>query len=127
MIKANLESYRQALETKRSELVASSRNIDGIAVERAADWMDEVTLANDRHLALCALTRETLLYQQVSEAIERLRAGTFGLCLQCDDPISERRLQALPWASLCLRCQEVADNAQGAEKNDLNWPFSAAA
>jgi DnaK suppressor protein len=127
MSKANVENYRQALEAKQGALAASHRNLDGIAVERVADSMDEVILANERHLALCALTREASMYQQVSAAIERLAAGTFGSCLQCDEPISERRLQALPWAALCLRCQQAADNAQGAQNNGLIWPLSAAA
>ena len=66
MSKANIDNYRQALEAKQSELAASHRNIDGIAVERVADSMDEVILANERHLALCALTRKAFMYQQVS-------------------------------------------------------------
>jgi DnaK suppressor protein len=67
------------------------------------------------------------MYRQLSAAIERLAAGTFGSCLQCDEPISERRLQALPWAALCLRCQEAADNAHEAENDGLSWPLSDAA
>jgi DnaK suppressor protein len=127
MNKPDLENYRRALEAKRAELAAGHRHIDSIAVERVADSMDEVILASERHLALCALTREALVYQQVSAAIERLALGTFGSCLQCDELISERRLQALPWAALCLRCQEATDNAQSVEQDGLSWPLSTAA
>jgi DnaK suppressor protein len=127
MNKPDVENYKRGLEAKRAELAAGHRNIESIAVERVADSMDEVILANERHLALCALTRESLVYRQVSAAIERLASGTFGSCLQCDEPISERRLQALPWAALCLRCQEATDNAQGVEQDGLSWPLSTAA
>jgi DnaK suppressor protein len=125
MSRANIESYRQALEAQQTELAAGHRNADAIAVERVADSMDEVTLANERD-ALRALTRKAFMCQQVSAALERLAAGTFGSCLQCDEPISERRLQALPWAALCLRCQETTDDAHGKEAA-LSWPLSAAA
>jgi len=127
MKRGNLKSYRRTLEGKQIDLAARHRNADAIAVERAADLMDEVILANERDLALLALTREACVYGQVSAAFERLAAGTFGSCLQCAEPISERRLQALPWAALCLRCQEAADKAPGAEKAGLSWPLSAAA
>jgi DnaK suppressor protein len=37
--------------------------------------------------------------------------GTYGICLCCEDPISVKRLQAVPWAELCLGCQERSDRA----------------
>ena len=123
---ANIETYRQALETQQAELAAGHRNADAIAVERVADSIDEVILANERDLALLAFTREAFMCRQVSAALERLATGTFGYCLQCSEPISERRLRALPWAALCLRCQETADNAHGTEVG-LSWPLSDAA
>jgi DnaK suppressor protein len=126
MNRATTESYRQALEARQTELAAGHRNADAIAVEKVADSMDEVILANEWDLALRALTRKAVMCQQVSAALERLAAGTYGYCLQCDEPISERRLRALPWAALCLRCQETTDNVQGTEAT-LSWPLSAAA
>jgi len=127
MESANLEIYSRVLHAKQTELAGSHRNVDGIAVERTADSMDEVILANERDLALRSLTREACMCRLVAAALERLAAGTFGSCLQCGGQISDRRLQALPWAALCLECQEVADNAQGPEKDGLNWLASAVA
>ena len=126
MSKASIESHRQALEAKQTELASSRRHVDGIAVERVADSMDEVVLASERELALRALTREAFMCRLVSAALDRVVAGTFGHCLQCGEPISERRLQALPWAALCLRCQDAMDNAHGTETG-LSWSFSDAA
>jgi DnaK suppressor protein len=124
---ANLEDYRRELQSILVEFTASHRNVDAIAVERVADSMDEVVLAGERDLALRALTREAFLYRQVCAALERLAAGTFGSCLQCDGPIAEKRLRALPWAALCVRCQEAADNAGEPENSSPSGPFSAAA
>jgi DnaK suppressor protein len=127
MSRASIEGYRQVLEAKQIELAGSHRNVDGIAVERAADSMDEIILANERDLALRALTREAFICRCVSAALERLVAGTFGYCLLCDEPISERRLHALPWAALCLRCQEATDNAHGTQTASPGWLLSDAA
>jgi len=127
MNSADLEIYDRTLRAKQSELAGSHRNVDGVAVERTPDSMDEVILANERGLALRSLTREACICRLVAAALERLAAGTFGSCLQCDGPISNRRLQALPWAALCLECQEAADNAEGREKDGRDWPMSAVA
>jgi len=44
----------------------------------------------------------------VEEAMDRLDAGDYGICLACDEPIAEKRLRALPWARYCVTCQENA-------------------
>ncbi len=54
---------------------------------------------------------ETLeaLQRQIVAALEKLNRGTYGRCEGCRKPIPEARLQALPWASRCIPCQEQAD------------------
>jgi DnaK suppressor protein len=44
----------------------------------------------------------------VEEALDRLDAGDYGICLACDEAIAEKRLLALPWARYCVTCQENA-------------------
>jgi DnaK suppressor protein len=45
---------------------------------------------------------------QVEAALARLDAGTFGRCTRCGEAVPEERLQALPWAALCIGCQSGA-------------------
>ena len=52
---------------------------------------------------------------QVTEALERLAGGKYGVCLACHNAISPKRLAALPWAALCLECQQAAENKLEAE------------
>ncbi len=103
-----IEHFKRELEAKRDDL-AGHRNPEGIAIERTADSMDELVLANERELTVERLNRETYLLRQVADALERIAAGDYGLCLECEEPISAKRLTALPWAALCLSCQEDAD------------------
>ena len=107
-----IERFRRELEAKRRDL-ASYRDAEGIAIERTPDSMDELVLANERDLTVERLSRETLLLRQVAAALDRIATGEYGSCLECEEPISAKRLAALPWAALCLSCQEVADREPG--------------
>jgi DnaK suppressor protein len=102
------EHFRRELEAKRADL-AGHRNPEGIAIERMPDSMDELVLANERDLTVERLNRETFLLRQVADALDRIATGDYGICLECEEPISVKRLTALPWAALCLSCQEAAD------------------
>jgi len=50
---------------------------------------------------------EALLLEQVEAALERIRAGTYGICQQCGDAIDPQRLHAIPYASHCINCARV--------------------
>lgn len=64
-----------------------------------------------------AVTRNSAdLLRQVDTALERLDAGTYGTCTRCGQPIGARRLEALPYATLCVTCQEDIENGAPASK-----------
>lgn len=48
---------------------------------------------------------------QVNQALARLDAGEYGLCAECEEPIAEARLKALPYATLCIQCAEADEEA----------------
>jgi len=103
-----IQYFRRELEIKRADL-SGHRNPEGIAIERTADSIDELVMANERDLTVERLNRETLMLRQVADALDRITTGDYGICLECEEPISAKRLTALPWAALCLSCQEAAD------------------
>ena len=109
MSKSELEKYRATLEAKKAEITASLSNRDQIAIEKAADAIDEVQLAGERELAIRNLDRESVLFRQVRGALARIADGTYGTCLHCDEEINPKRLHAVPWTAFCIRCQEAAD------------------
>ena len=104
-----VEACRRTLEAKRLELIAGQRKADDIVIERVADATDESVLANERDLAVDTLNRDAAVLRLVTEALKRIAAGEYGCCMECEEPISAKRLAALPWAALCLTCQEAAD------------------
>jgi DnaK suppressor protein len=46
--------------------------------------------------------------ERIELALRRIKEGTYGICSRCTQPISPRRLQAIPWAECCVECQESA-------------------
>lgn len=112
MTKTELNRFKQILEEKQAELAKVLRKREGITIEKAADALDEVQFAAERELAIRNLDRESQLFRQVRAALRRIDEGTFGICVHCDEEISPKRLQAVPWAAYCLKCQEIADRQQ---------------
>ncbi len=93
----NARALREATLTPPDEPTYSSH----LADEGTLTYQQEENLAVERHL-----TREL---DAVEAALARMRAGTYGLCEECGNPISWERLEALPTATLCIACK----NRQG--------------
>jgi len=101
--------FKKILDRKQAELILSLRNRDGITIEKSPDQMDEIQSATERDLAIRNVDRESTLLRDVRAALLRIRDGSFGTCIQCEWPINPKRLAAVPWAPLCIECQEAAD------------------
>src|SRR5271165_3232605 len=109
MTKTELEKFKAILEAKQAELSHAVRNREDIAIEKTADAIDEVQLAGERELAIRNLDRESILLRNVRGALARIEDGSFGSCQHCEEDISPKRLNAVPWAPYCIRCQEAVD------------------
>ena len=109
MTQTEMNRFRAALTARVAELERFTRNRDGITVERSADQLDEIQAASQRALAVCNLDREFNLLRDARAALRRIQEGTFGTCQECDEDIHPKRLAAVPWAALCIQCQEAVD------------------
>jgi DnaK suppressor protein len=126
MSKNELNKFRQILETRLEELARVLRNREGIAIEKSPDALDEVQHAAERELAIRNLDRESHLLRHVKAALRRMQDGSYGTCLNCEEPISRKRLEAVPWTALCIRCQEMADQEAGEGQNVEDFLVNAA-
>jgi DnaK suppressor protein len=109
MTKAELEKYKNILEAKQAELTGALRNRDEIVIEKAPDALDEVQLAGERELAIRNLDRDSNMLRQIRRALARIADGSYGVCLHCEEDISPKRVNAVPWAAYCIKCQEQVD------------------
>ena len=113
-----IQEYKKILEAKRKELTRSTGDRDEIHIEKAADEFDQLQLALNREVAIRNLDRGATLLRSVEGALKRIATGEFGVCLLCEEDIPEKRLNALPWAAYCVKCQELMDQAQNEGTQD---------
>src|SRR6516165_9771134 len=126
MNRNDLNKYKALLEAKQEELAAGLRNRDEIAIEKASDAIDEVQLAGERELAIRNLDRDSNMLRQIRRALVRISDGSFGVCLHCEEDISPKRVNAVPWAAYCIKCQEQVDRHE-IEVDDNADLFASAA
>ena len=127
MTKSELNRFRSVLEAMQIELVCVLRNRDGIAIEKCPDALDEVQQATERELAVRNLDRDSNLLRNVRGALRLIAEGNFGVCVQCEEDISPKRLAAVPWTPFCIGCQEIADRSQGGTADYLDTLLGNAA
>ncbi len=105
----NKNEIKKALTAKMKELGGSGVSKDDIAIEQNAEMFDTIQRTTERELALASLSRNWQTSALVAEALKKVDNGSYGICADCEEPIGEKRLKALPWAKFCIHCQERAD------------------
>jgi DnaK suppressor protein len=103
------EKYRSLLLNAKRDLLASL----GVKVRTLSEAApaSEEDLAQISHEEFVSLRLNGLDYEKlrmVEEALDRLAAGDYGVCLACGSPIPDKRLRVVPWARFCVACQEQA-------------------
>ena len=118
--KPKFGAYRKILE-KKAEEVRSSMSAQKAAqvVARLDCPSDEGDLSQQHHEEWIFLNRNTIdmkLLREIADALHRIDTGSYGTCMECEEPISPRRLDAVPWARYCVSCQEtIADRIANGE------------
>jgi DnaK suppressor protein len=113
MTTAPSESSRRkaALESKLLELLSTLGERDELQIEYLADRIDRISSGTDREIAVRRLDTLTRLIHDVQSALLRIEEGSYGFCEQCESQIQRKRLDAVPWARLCISCQSHAEVA----------------
>lgn len=107
----NFGLLKATLETKLATIATGSDKRADIVIQQSADDLDQTQFATERDLTVSLLNRDSQMSRRVKGALRRMEDGTYGTCLACEEPISVKRLQAVPWAELCIHCQERSDRA----------------
>lgn len=101
--------FRTLLKGKHKELLSTACDRDAIAIESTPDDMERLERQLIGHVAIFTLDQRTTVLKNVQAALDRLDADIYGVCLQCEEPIHQKRLNAIPWAPYCVKCQEELD------------------
>ncbi|MHB8792094.1 MAG: TraR/DksA family transcriptional regulator [Thermoleophilia bacterium] len=97
----DLKRLAEDMETTQRELADQSSNDDRIA--------EIASLAVGRELDMSLEENVRLLLERVDDAIAAIKGGTYGICKSCGNQIPKERLEALPYASMCVDCQRRHD------------------
>ena len=124
----DLKTIRQTLEKQLKEATSTRGFGDSIRIHQVADPTDMTQQAAERDVAVQLLDRESALIRRLRSALGRVRDGSYGICLQCDEAIAPKRLKAFARAELCIHCQEKADawaNRLGSRTTSEQWTEAA--
>lgn len=113
MTQVELKEYKSVLEAKRVELCAALKASKGsIEIVTSADEMDQITNLAERNMSAGGIKRTTKQLRLVNFALTHIAQGKFGTCADCNQEINPKRLAAVPWATLCVSCQEKVDEQE---------------
>jgi len=101
---------RSMLEGKSTQLRAQLKNPSAnVVLHASGDPYDSADWAEKSHEEWIFLQKnrfDVTLLREIEAALDRMREGTYGVCMECGLPLSRKRLEALPWARYCVSCQE---------------------
>jgi DnaK suppressor protein len=113
MPKKELEKYRRLLQEKKSGLMAELAKTktaeEETTEESTQDIADKAVSSYTREFLYSLNDSERNTIQQIDQALFRIEDGTYGFCLNCGSPMTEKRLTAIPWSRHCVDCQELAE------------------
>jgi DnaK suppressor protein len=106
-------AYRKVLVEKRENVMAGlGIKFDTLAKMGRVAEEDQAQLSHDEFVSLRLNRLDYVQLKLIEEALDRIEAGDYGICMSCEEPIPAKRLQALPWAKYCVTCQQSLANLQ---------------
>jgi DnaK suppressor protein len=123
MSRKDLEFFRKLLTRRLKELLMEAektKNMVKATEELAPDPMDQAFDQSEMDFLLRLRDRESKLISKIKQALEKIDNGTFGVCEECGEEISLKRLRARPMATLCIDCKHEQETLE--RKNGLEGP-----
>jgi DnaK suppressor protein len=111
-----LAKYRKLLLEEKQRILNNSKNaLKNELALSPDDLPDETDLAAsevNQNLVFKLRDRERQLLAKIDEAMGRIEDGSFGTCMECEEPIEVRRLEARPVSTLCIACKEKQEHKE---------------
>ncbi len=113
MDKRRVRVFRDRLTERRQSLVGQVQQAELYSRERDAeatqDPADMAANAYTKELLVSMSDNDRQLLNLIDEALERMEDSGYGKCVRCGQPLPEKRLEAVPWARHCVKCQELQE------------------
>jgi DnaK suppressor protein len=109
MTQREITKVRNRLTEKLNDLAGRSTRRSDLVAERCNDPFDEMQSRYDLDLTVSTLNVHYSMKKAVETALNLLESGEYGICQDCGEDINPKRLDAIPWTTLCVKCQENRD------------------
>lgn len=106
ILKRKEEVIDQIKHISEDTLKKSQKDAAGDISGYTYHMADVATDTYDREFSLTLASNERKIIYEIDDAIKKIEEGTYGICEECKNLIVKTRLKALPYARLCLKCQE---------------------
>ena len=118
MTQAQTIRFKKAIENHRRELVSEihSQTRQIVIDESEHDPIDQVQSMHMREESATHLGRRSRILAEVDRSLQAISEGSYGICVDCEEPISLKRLEIIPWAPRCLSCQEILERWEAEER-----------
>ncbi len=99
-------------------LTEGNRTLSGMSDQgdRLPDPSDRATMESETSFTLRIRDRERHLIGKIKDALTRIENGTYGVCEECEEEISEARLKARPVTTLCIACKNIQERTERSAK-----------
>jgi DnaK suppressor protein len=112
----DLKRFKKMLEDSRTALLESAKKTlmeeSNFDTDDLPDEIDQASSEYAQSMIFRLRDREKFLLQKIEKALARIEDGTFGVCERCEEDIAQKRLEARPVTTLCIRCKEEQEKKE---------------
>ena len=116
MKKKETERFQKLLQERKKALMSNFDDVKeqgiGVSTEDLADEVDLASSESDQAMNLRLRDRELFLLKKIDRTLQKITEGNFGICEECGEDISIKRLEARPVTDLCIRCKEQQEQVE---------------
>jgi DnaK suppressor protein len=120
------DKIRDKLLKRRNELLDRIQNLTSVPTQVVAgDKIDQAIASLEREDASMHLQAKISELHEIQDDLKRIERGEYGTCESCGKPIGAARLQALPFATLCLKCKQEEEQSSEMFETPARWDLAA--
>jgi RNA polymerase-binding protein DksA len=118
LTKADREKFKSLLLDYRAALVGDLNHLEDNALSSRREDAATLDISNfadlgtdnfEKDLTIGLIENSEVTVREIDAALQRIEAGTYGVCEGAGEPVGKSRLRAIPWARLCIDCQRKAE------------------
>ncbi len=116
MDQKKLKAFREQLLLRKDQILEAYRKNKNYGMEAdgeaTQDIADKAASSYTKEFLFSLSNTEREQLQMVDDALLRIEARRYGVCVTCEEPMNLKRLEAVPWARLCIACQEREESGR---------------